>query len=151
MNLFTSFDAKHVVLIALVVTAALYDIKSRRIPNWLVAIGLILSAAFSVESSGAQGLTTWGGGLLVGFGLFIPIYILRAMGAGDVKLMVMVGSFLGAGAALDAVLLTLLTGGGLALFYAFIGGRLRTLYSNVRFMAMDLTVKVAIGETPYAT
>ena len=55
-------------------------------------------------------------GLAAGLALFMPLYLLRALGAGDVKLLAMVGAWLGAPLLLGAALLTLLAGGAMALF-----------------------------------
>ncbi len=60
-------------------------------------------------------LTHWFTGLLAGFFLLLPLYLLRGMAAGDVKLMAMVGAFLGPQAALHVALLTYLFGAPLAL------------------------------------
>src|SRR5258706_16246014 len=103
-----------VFLIMLVVIAAGFDLKSRRIPNWLILSGLIVSLACQTLSPSGMSISAWSSGLAVGFSIFIPLYALRAMGAGDVKLMAMVGSFLGASAAFSAALLTFLAGGCLA-------------------------------------
>jgi len=53
--------------------------------------------------------------MATGFFLFLPLYLLRGMAAGDVKLMAMVGAFLGPQAALHVALLTYLFGAPLAL------------------------------------
>ena len=109
-----SIEIKIALLVALVAVAAGFDLKSRRIPNWLVLVGLVSSFIVQIlfNSSGSfSGFKAWGLGLLVGFGLFLPLYLLRAMGAGDVKLMAMVGAFLGPVSALGAVLTALVVGG----------------------------------------
>jgi prepilin peptidase CpaA len=82
-----------VVLLALVLTAAFYDLRWRRIPNWLVLAGVLLGFGLNGFLSGAplRGLLQ----ALLGFGLaslvYFPLYVIRAMGAGDVKLMMAVG------------------------------------------------------------
>lgn len=53
-------------------------------------------------------------GLLV----FLPFYVLSAMGAGDIKLMSVVGAFVGVKGVLLCALFTALTGGVLALIFA---------------------------------
>ncbi|ABE44462.1 A24 family peptidase [Polaromonas sp. JS666] len=121
------------VLLVLVAVAAGFDLKSRRIPNWLVLMGLITSLALQIIFSGIGGFKAWGLGLLVGFGVFLPLYLLRAMGAGDVKLMAMVGAFLGPVSALGAVLTTLVVGGALAIAVALRCGILKNTLKNIRF------------------
>jgi len=134
----------HALLLAFVFAAAGFDLKSRRIPNWLVLAGLIVSLICGLIPGGGT-VSAWGEGLTIGFALFIPFYIFRAMGAGDVKLMAMVGSFLGVHATLDAVLFTFAAGGCVALLYALLNGRARALFVNLRFMVTDFAVKLATG------
>ncbi len=79
----------------LVTVAAVYDIRYRRIPNWLVLTGIIAGFAFNSYSDGLSGLGRAAAGLGLGFILYFPLYILRARGAGDVKLLAAVGSIVG--------------------------------------------------------
>lgn len=75
----------------------------------------MLSLSFSL--AGELPLGQLLGGLLLGGGCLLPLYLGGVLGAGDVKLMGVAGSFLGVKAVLVSVLLTTLCGGGLALFY----------------------------------
>lgn len=139
-----------VLLIALVLTAAIFDLISRRIPNWLIVAGLGISFFFQTVSGYGTGFSTWATGFGVGFALFLPMYILRAMGAGDVKLMAMVGSFFGAVAALKAVLLTLIVGGVLAVLYLLGTRRWKVVFENLRLILTNMTMNVMTGELPVA-
>jgi prepilin peptidase CpaA len=99
-------------LLLLLAVAAGWDLHSRRIPNWLVVMGLTLALALQWWLQGAvQGYASWGLGLLTGGCLFFPLYLLRGMGAGDVKLMAMVGAFVGPELAFEIVLVTCTLGG----------------------------------------
>ena len=75
--------------------------------------GLAFSASQG-ESLGS-GLLTGALGWATGLALLLPLYVLRVMGAGDVKLMAMAGAFLGAPQVLYAVLFVFITGGVFAL------------------------------------
>lgn len=109
--------------------AVLSDLRQRRIPNLLVLVtllaGLLLNALgpqpfrhnpglFSVYP-GAVGLGSALLGVLVALLLFLPFHLLRALGAGDVKLFAAVGAFAGPVASLNLALCVLLAGGVLAL------------------------------------
>ena len=150
------------ILIALLGVAAWFDIKSRRIPNWLVLTGLISSLGIQLLFS-SGGVSAWGLGILAGFGLFLPLYLVHAMGAGDVKLMAVVGGFLGPAAAVDVVLTTLVAGGVLAVAVALWSGALRQTVANARYLMIDTIFKtlhggraqidgppVSAGNLPYA-
>ncbi|MCY1267219.1 Type IV leader peptidase family protein [compost metagenome] len=104
-------------LLGLLGIAVASDLRRHRIPNWLVLMGLAVGLTGQVQVADAAGLGDGLLGLLVGFGVFLPLYMLGGMAAGDVKLMAMVGSFLTATGALWAAGCTLLVGAvcGLAL------------------------------------
>jgi prepilin peptidase CpaA len=69
--------------------------------------------------------------LAVGLALLLPMYAMRAMGAGDVKLMAMIGAFMGPQAIVSVALLTMVTGGVLALVVALLKGQLVQIITNV--------------------
>lgn len=141
-DLFTEVNVA--TLMTLLGVAAWFDIKSRRIPNWLVLTGLISSLGIQLLFS-SGGVSAWGLGILAGFGLFLPLYLVHAMGAGDVKLMAVVGGFLGPAAAVDVVLTTLVAGGVLAIAVALWSGALRHTLANVRFLMVDTMFKTLHG------
>lgn len=115
-------------LVLLVLTALVFDLRQRRIPNTLVLLtlgaGLLInSLGPQIWSSGSGLLSTYPGaigikssllGALTSLAIFLPFYLLRAMGAGDVKLMAGIGSFVGPAAAINVALFILVTGGVLA-------------------------------------
>ena len=85
-----------IALAALVIVAAVYDIRFRRIPNWLVITGFGLGLALNVFSVRLEGLTLTLLGAGLAFAIYLPFFALHAMGAGDVKLMIAIGAFVGA-------------------------------------------------------
>ena len=149
------FDIGNALLLVLIFTAMVFDIRSHRIPNFLVLAGLCVGLALHTFSTGGSGIGYALTGLAVGFGLFIPLYMFRAMGAGDVKLMAMVGAFLGPASTLGAVLTTLLAGGLLAIAVALWKGVLSTMVTNIRFMMTHASVSamsgVGMGIEPLST
>ena len=139
------FELKVLLLLLLVFAAVGFDLRSHRIPNWLVLSGMLIGIAF-------HGLLAYGWGVgyalkgaAVGLGFFLPLYFLRGMGAGDVKLMAMAGTFLGPTSALGAVLTTLIVGGVLALGAALWKGALPLMLSNIRFMFTHAGVRALSG------
>jgi prepilin peptidase CpaA len=80
---------------AVTLVAAATDLHSRIIPNWLVVVGFLAGFGLNTWYGGWDGLVS----ALFGFGLalliYIPLFILRAMGGGDVKLMAAVGCMVG--------------------------------------------------------
>lgn len=82
-----------ILLLGLLVIAVVIDLRRHRIPNFLVLTGILLGLGSQLISIGFSGLTIGLLGMLTGFAIFLPLYILKGMAAGDVKLMAMVGSF----------------------------------------------------------
>jgi len=98
-------------LIVFVLVLAFIDWRTHRIPNVLCAIAAMFGLTFQVGIHGEAGLLSALGGATVGFAMFLPFYVLRAFGAGDVKAMATVGIFLGVTSTLVAVGVTLIAGG----------------------------------------
>lgn len=145
-------------LSALLLGAVWADIKSRRIPNELVFIGaglgLLLNSVlpggvgYISALPGALGFWQAVSGFGLGLALMLPLHALRAMGAGDVKLMAMVGAFLGPRATVGAILLTLIAGGLLALAVALRNGTMRRLADNLHAMLLNGFFKMQLKQTP---
>lgn len=137
-------------LIALLCLAAWLDWRTRRIPNLLIAAGIALGLAVnSLYPVGPDAALPGAlAGLACGLLLFLPFYLLRAMGAADVKLMAMSGAFLGFPGTLHAVLATLLAGGLLALLYALSRGALRPLLHNVSSLLHGAWLSIEFGQRP---
>ena len=103
------------VVAAITAAAAVVDVRTRRIPNWLTfgtaAIGFTMAAAH-IDSVGVIGALE---GLTLGLLLMLPGYVIRKTGAGDVKLLAAVGTLLGPESIAMAFLFSAIAGGGLAL------------------------------------
>lgn len=98
-------------LLVTVICAAWVDLRQWRIPNRLLAPSAVVALMLSVFMPGGQGLTPSLLGGLVGLAVFMPLYLLKGMAAGDVKLMGVIGLYAGAALTLDIALLTALIGG----------------------------------------
>src|SRR5690242_11211981 len=101
-------------LLSLLLVAAVHDIHARRIPNTLVLTGVVAGLLLNgvlPSALGGPGVLDSLFGLVAGLLLLLPLYLVRAMGAGDVKLMSMIGAFLGAQAVVQAFIYILLAGG----------------------------------------
>jgi prepilin peptidase CpaA len=137
-------------LLVLVVSAAIIDLAIRKIPNMLLLAGSIgaLGLHCSAAAPGAA-LGSALGGALVGFAMFLPLYALRGMAAGDVKLMATVGLFLGPVWTVHACILTWCAGGVMALVMILFTRRWSAAYANVRALLQALLLRV--GAPPLAS
>lgn len=80
--------------LVLAVIMALGDVRTRRIPNYLTLSGALAGLLFQTMVSGWPGLLQGLGGLALGFGLMLPLYIFGGIGAGDVKALAALGAWL---------------------------------------------------------
>jgi prepilin peptidase CpaA len=81
--------------LALALFAGWTDWHTRKIPNWLTAPALILGFTVHSLMAGWPGAKTSLAGAGLALGLLLPLVLLRALGAGDWKLMGALGAFLG--------------------------------------------------------
>lgn len=133
---------------------ASYDLASRRIPNPLCALAALSGLAWGLAGGGWQGLLSalYGGGL--GFSLMAVFYFLGAVGAGDVKALAALATFLGPWGALQLFIFTTLAGGVMALGFilagagkgaCFAGGGIGGLVKAGRGLEMPYGLAIAGG------
>ncbi|MGA0796782.1 MAG: A24 family peptidase [Quisquiliibacterium sp.] len=128
------------------------DVLYRRIPNGAVLMGLILASlwhaiaapgawAFDDSQPGSVGISGSASGALVMFAIFFPTWLLGVMGAGDVKLLTLVGAIFGVSPGhwshLPMTILYIAVAGGvLVLVSVLLTGRLGLLLSNMKLILM---------------
>ena len=132
-------------LVALLVAAAVIDYRTYRIPNWLTVGGTCVALALAVALPGQPAFLWALAGLASGFAIMLPLYALKVMGAGDVKLMAMAGAFLGLP---DAVLYTFIAGGVAALVVAISHRAGKRMAENVRDMVQSMAFATLAGQAP---
>jgi prepilin peptidase CpaA len=133
------------VLGILVITAGAFDLKYRRVPNWLVLAGLVLGMGLNTALFGLPGLWLALKGMGLGLLIYFPLYALRAMGAGDAKLMAAVGSIVGPANWFVIFLITGILGGVVAIVTLVSRSRLQKSLGNVKLVLTSL----AHGTAPY--
>lgn len=160
------FDWRTGVLILLLVAASVFDYRSQHIPNWLVQVGVLFGLAYNIAVPPfPHAAMLWPfEGMGLGFIAFLPLYLIGAMGAGDVKLMTMVGAFVGPIDMVGVLLCTMIAGGVLSLplvlAHGAAGPMLRNLGALFKLgflngqigMRPDLRIaaEASAGKLPYA-
>jgi prepilin peptidase CpaA len=121
-------QAQAAVLGLVTLTAAVYDWRERRIPNWLCLV--CLGATFFINILAPD----WRSALM-GFALavliHVPLYLLRATGGGDLKLMGCLGALLGPDHWLELFVISSLLGGVLALGVIVARGAVGTVFRRM--------------------
>jgi prepilin peptidase CpaA len=145
-------------LVVMLLVITKHDISHRRIPNRLVLSGILiglflnglLPSGMGFNSSAPGGVGWLGAlqGLGIGMLALLPLYWLRAMGAGDVKLMGMVGAFLGSSDVLGAVLATFVAGGVMAIVVVLCSKQLGSMLQNIKLMLYGSAIKLSVGQAP---
>lgn len=146
------------------VAVSFFDIRYRRIPNWVILIGLAIAFiwhsfappgawAFDRLNGGAVGLlgSVAAGSLLLV--VFLPFWLMRLLGAGDVKLLVLVGATFGNSPGhwshLPMTILYIAVAGGvLVLASVLLTGRLSLLLSNMKLILMMVLSRAQGVEGP---
>ena len=120
----------HLFVGALLALACISDLRTRRIPNALTFSAIAAQLVFYLLAGGWSA-AGWSSPAALSPLLFFPMFVLRGMGAGDVKLLAAVGAWLGPGQVAIAALATSIAGGGLGIVVAFGHGYLGTALSNI--------------------
>lgn len=133
---------------AIMVPGILYaswvDYAERRVPNWLNAMIAALGFMAQGYFFGWSGLATGALGLAVGFATLIIPWLMHGMGAGDVKLMMAIGVWLGPWLTLISFCVGAIVGGIIAVVMILSTGRLYLAFSNVQTICQKVTNRSTI-------
>lgn len=121
--------------------AVITDATEHKIPNILVFFGLIAGFVCQIFASEGFGGLQWLIGVFVGFISFLPLYLIRAMAAGDVKLMAAAGGFLGFPLVLDGVIFTYIFGAVFGFLLVIWKGLLSQLLNSVLTIFSKSTIR----------
>ena len=113
------------------VLASIWDIRTRRVPNVLTLGFPIVALVVHFATLGTPGLLDTAAGWAVGLVLFLPLFALGGMGAGDVKLLAAFGAWLGAWNAVETALAAGVIGGVLALGVALTRSYVSEAFMNI--------------------
>jgi prepilin peptidase CpaA len=129
-------SAVSVVTAGVAFLAAVWDIRTRRIPNWLslpaLATALILQGITGgIRATGLALLAA----VLAG-GIFFAFFLAGGMGGGDVKLIAAIAAGVGLQHVGALLVFTSLCGGAMAMWLALRHGKLRRTFGNIRTLAV---------------
>lgn len=82
-------------MIPLLVAAGIFDIKERKIPNHLILSGWLLGLCVRLSADGLTGALRLIAAVLVTIAIGFPLFWIHAIGAGDIKLLSVIGGMHG--------------------------------------------------------
>lgn len=137
-------------MLAIIIPAALLaswkDYREHRVPNWLNAAIAATGLAAQTAYHGWAGLQNAAAGMLLAFGLLVIFWAIKGMGAGDVKFMAAIGTWLGPHLTVSAVAVGGIAGGVLAVGIIVARRRWGETLSNFRILA----TKVCSAQTAFS-
>jgi prepilin peptidase CpaA len=137
----TNMDASQTIwplALALVFFAGWIDWRTRRLPNWLTVPSLLLGVVVHTWSAGWHGAVTALEGAGLGLLILLPLVLMRALGAGDWKLMGALGALLGPHMFLSVLLASIGVSGLMALFLMVHAKRVKVTLRNLFSLVQGL-------------
>ena len=130
-------DIRTAAVITVAVTACVWDLSTRRVPNALTFGGAPAAVGFALWQHGFAAMGWSVVGWLTAIALFFPFFALGGLGAGDVKLLGALGAWLGGvSTSLYLACFTALAGGAMALVVMLLRRHLRQGFSNLGMLLM---------------
>lgn len=102
---------KYIGLILLVGISLYTDIKSFKIKNKAVAAAIVFGILINTALEGTSGLRSSFSGMVIPLAVFWIFFVLRMLGAGDIKLYCAIGSIMGSNYILNNMIYSILCGG----------------------------------------
>src|SRR4029077_9098025 len=105
--------------------------RPRRIPNWLTVPGFVVGVALNTVLAGWSGMKESLLGAGLAFALLLPFWLLKSLGAGDLKFAVALGAYTGPGRLIDILIGSVFVAGVMALLLVIYKRRLLQTIKNI--------------------
>lgn len=131
-----------VILLVLLMGAAFFDLKESRIPNLFILTGLVTGVLYRLFVLHEKDYLLLILGIVLPIVIFSPLFLIRAMGAGDIKLMAVTGTFFNVADNVKCMILAIFLAGIMALIKLIIhrNARERFRYGFLFLKSMWLSV-----------
>jgi prepilin peptidase CpaA len=140
-------------LVAALAAATVTDLRARRIPNAVTLSAAMLGLSLNTALRGSDGLALSLEGAGLALAALLPLFALRGMGAGDVKLMAAIGALKGPEFLIYTFACAALFGGGMALVGLVRSRRLGLAFAHLayfKFFPRPDGTFITAGRLPYA-
>jgi prepilin peptidase CpaA len=125
-----------ILLLVLLSAGAVLDLRTRRIPNSLTVGGMVVGLMISALPGGI-GIANAFASLVIAFVVGIPLFSLRAMGAGDVKFLMAAATFFVPATFLWSLVWIGIAGGILAVAVSIHAGYLGTMVRRAGLLVLS--------------
>ena len=126
---------------------AIFDVRSRRIPNRLTGTALVSGVLWALWLGGWRGVAESMCACVLLGSPFVVLWAYGGGGAGDAKLMGAVGAWLGLANGVVALVAVVVWGAVLGMMLALVRGRIGRVLENLRDLAAFWAVMVWRGAT----
>lgn len=130
-------------LVCLLLLAVILDLRSYKISNHLILTGIVTGILFDIYEYGQAGICLGLPGILLPVILLFPLFLIKALGAGDIKLFSVIGSFYGAAYVLKSIAAACILGAVMSLIYLIkykmVFYRFRHLFNYIRTSITNFT------------
>ena len=140
-----------VILLILLLGAAFTDIKEGRIPNLFIVLGLVVGIFYRIFVVSDKHYCLLIFGILLPVVVFFPLFLLRAMGAGDIKLMAVTGAFFGISENVKCIVLAIFIAGIIAVVKLIIYGNAKERFRYSLSFLKTTWFSMATGGTILAS
>lgn len=134
-----------IILLITICICLVTDIREQKIYNKVLLPALVLGVGGNVFLYGFAGFVSSSTGLLLGIGLLIFPYLAGGIGAGDVKLMGVIGVLQGPAFVMMAFLFTAIAGGIISLILMWKNKVLRETFKHLGTAFMSLLLMIPRG------
>jgi len=121
---------QHALILCISITAVITDIWKGKIPNALIVTGFVIGWNYQAADKGIPGLLVFLGGAAVPVLLLAVLFFFRMLGAGDIKLLAVLGGFMGASAIFSCIAAAILSGGIISMILVL---KRRNLKRRIRY------------------
>lgn len=132
-------------MIAFIAGAVVFDVKTNRIPNVLNGIGSLAGMLSQLVENGIKGTLGSLAGMLIPVGILFVLFAFRVVGAGDIKLLAMIGTFVGIDICIVMALAFLMT----AIYGAAVLIRKLMMAESRSFTKIHMSIPIAVGAVFY--
>ena len=142
----------HLVIPTFTLFFAVYsDLRSHSIYNKMLLASCLLALIQNFYFFGTAGVVAGFLGAGFAFVLTWPLYLLKILGAGDVKLLAVLGLYSSSATVFNIILLSFLWASLVGVIYAFINGSAKELFKNIfRIIRGEKKEKIQAHQLPFA-